>query len=88
MTTPQFKKVFAVADDATVELHEVDMSILHGCGLPGFQRVSVTKKVAAALLRWQAMNIGHPKVRDDLKWNWDEVNSMKEIFRRKVDLLD
>ena len=76
MTREEFSAALTMARSGK-DLSAFDDEILHGCGLPGFERVSVIIEVAALMLRWQCvcLNGGLDN---------DEVENMRNIFRTKV----
>ena len=54
MTTNQFNQAVLLIKSEK-DFSGVDDSILHGCGLYGFERVTVTLEVAASMIRHYAM---------------------------------
>ena len=82
MTKAEFNRVFQFADSKESTGYEVeDMGILYGCADPDFKSVSVTVKLAAFWVRWQAK-------RFDGTWDPDELNQCAEIARRKISLVN
>lgn len=79
MTKTEFNRCFDIAK-SEADLSQFDMEILHGCGLPSFQKVSVVPQVAARLLRWQCFCLTGGI-------DNEELNNMRNIFRRKVELI-
>ena len=76
MTREQFSATLAIAR-SDKDLSAFDDEILHGCGLPGFERVSVVIEVAAKLLRWQCVTLAGGI-------DNEELERMRETFRTKV----
>lgn len=85
MNQADFKRAFALAD-STADLSHVDDSILHGCALSDFQPVSATIEVVAAFLRWQALHIMYKE--GGSRWDQEELNNLRNLFRYKVTLLN
>jgi hypothetical protein len=81
MTTDQFKRAFAIADDRSVDLSNEDTSCLEGCGLRDFVPTVATVRQIASLMRWQALYFNGT-------WYMEELNNIKEYLRRKVTVLD
>lgn len=79
MTKEQFAEAFKIAR-SDEDLSQVDDSILHGCGLPEFQPVTVTINCFAKLLRYQItqLNGGVDEI---------ELNNMRWIARRKIQVV-
>lgn len=53
MTKNQFDLATKMAQEGTYA--DVDDSILHGCGLPGFAPVTITLDVAAKFIAWHCV---------------------------------
>ena len=77
MTLAQFQKAFTIANDASIDLSNVDDSILFGCGLPLFEPVYTTLEAVAKLIRWQAM-----------QFNAEALNEVTTIGRKKFMILN
>ncbi len=77
MTGAQFSAAAALALDAPrVPLAE-NTEILHGCGLRGFQPVTIRLETAAAFIRYQCLNF-------DGTTDAEELNQLAQLFRRRV----
>jgi len=81
MTLAQFQKAFAIANDASIDLSNVDDSILFGCGLPRFKPVHTTLEAVAKLIRWQAMQFNG-------QWNAEALNEVAELGRKNFLILN
>ena len=81
MTLAQFQKAFAIANDASIDLSNVDDSILFGCGLLQFEPVYTTLEAVAKLIRWQAMQFNG-------EWNAEALNEVTTIGRKKFMILN
>lgn len=81
MTLAQFQKAFAIANDASIDLSDVDDSILFGCGLPRFKPVHTTLEAVAKLIRWQAMQFNG-------QWNAEALNEVAELGRKNFLILN
>lgn len=75
MTTQQFSQALQIAQSKE-DLSLVDDLILDGCGLPGFQPVTVTLKAAARFIRWQCICLNG-------QVDSEALNEMRAISRRK-----
>jgi hypothetical protein len=75
MTKAQFDKAIEIARSNT-DLSQVDDTILDGCGLPGFEPVTVTLEAAAKFLRWQCVCLNG-------QLDSHEVNEMRNVSRRR-----
>ncbi len=78
MNATEFKRVFKAAQ---TYVDGVDTNILFGCGLSDFKRVAVTTEVAGAFLRGETICLNG-------NFDMEAVNNIREIYRRKVILLD
>lgn len=76
MTAAQFASVVALARTGR-DFSLVDDSILHGCGLPDYRRVTTTAEAAAKFVLYHAMQFNG-------EWCARSLNECAEIFRRKV----
>lgn len=85
MKAAEFKRVFALAD-SNEDLSEVDDSILSGCGLREFIPVVATVRQCARLLR-DFRSIFKDRSGGS-QWDMEALNEMRDIYRRKVTLLD
>ena len=81
MTLAQFQKAFAIANDASIDLSNVDDSILFGCGLAVFEPVYTTLEAVAKLIRWQAMQFNG-------EWDAEALNEVATIGRKKFMVLN
>ena len=81
MTLVQFQKAFAIANDASIDLSNVDDTILFGCGLPRFKPVHTTLEAVAKLIRWQAMQFNG-------QWNAEALNEVAEVGRKNFLILN
>jgi hypothetical protein len=81
MTLVQFRKAFAIADDQSIDLSNVDDSILYGCGLPEFKPVYTTLEAVAKLIRWQALQFNG-------QWDAQELDEVATIGRKKFMVLN
>ena len=81
MTLAQFQKAFAIAKDTSIDLSNVDDSILFGCGLPRFKPVHTTLEAVAKLIRWQAMQFNG-------QWNAEALNEVAELGRKNFLILN
>lgn len=79
MTAKEFKDVVNHAN-AKDDFSEVDDSILHGCGLPGFRPVIATKDQVAKFIRWQALRLGGD-------WDTTELTDIKNLLSRRVTII-
>lgn len=80
MNKSEFQRAFDHANDKTQDFTGVDTSILHGCGLRGFQPVTVTMHVFAAFLRGQAIQMNG-------EWDATALNECREIARYKITMV-
>lgn len=80
MTKAQFSKAWQIAQ-SNQDLSNIDDTILHGCGLPKFQRVVTTIETVAKLLRWQCCNM----FGDGFDAN--ELANMASIAKNKFNVL-
>lgn len=80
MNKSEFQRAFELANDKTQDFTGVDMSMLDGCGLRGFQPVTVTIRTFAAFLRWQALGFGG-------EWNDADLTECREIARHKITMV-
>lgn len=83
MDAKDFKRVFNEANNDGIdwELEYYKIGILTGCGLSDFKPVHVTLRTAAAHVRYQCMQMNG-------EWNEEAVNDCRDIFRKKVSLLN
>jgi hypothetical protein len=81
MTLVQFQKAFAIANDVSIDLSNVDDSILFGCGLPRFKPVHTTLEAVAKMIRWQAMQFNG-------QWNAEALNEVAEVGRKNFLILN
>ena len=81
LSLAQFQKAFAIANDASIDLSNVDDSILFGCGLLQFEPVYTTLEAVAKLIRWQAMQFNG-------EWNAEALNEVTTIGRKKFMILN
>lgn len=83
MNAKEFKRVFNEANNDTIDwsVEYPKIDILLGCGLSDFKPAHVTLRTAAAHLRYQAMLLNGD-------WSTAELNECRDIFRKKVSLLD
>lgn len=80
MTKSEFQRAFDVACDRNVDLSDVSDEHLHGCGLPGFQRVTTTIAPVAKLIRWQCGCLNG-------SWDHEALQDMRAIARVKFELI-
>ena len=80
MNLKQFQTAFALAKNTDIDLSLNET--FDGYGLRDFQPITTTIESVAALIRWQAMHIGHPK---DSGPTFDdqELDSIRHIGRHK-----
>lgn len=78
MTKTEFQAAYNLAVSG-VEL-TADDSLLYGCALPDFQPVTVTVETAARFIRWQCCCIFGGV-------DSDALNDLRNIFRRKVQMV-
>ena len=81
MNIAERKSVFAIANNKSIDLLNVDDSILYGCGLPEFRPVHTTKEVCAKMVRHIGMQLNG-------KWDMEEVNQFFILLKRKVTLIN
>jgi hypothetical protein len=81
MTLVQFQKAFAIANDVSIDLSNVDDSSLFGCGLPRFKPVHTTLEAVAKMIRWQAMQFNG-------QWNAEALNEVAEVGRKNFLILN
>ena len=81
MTLVQFQKAFAIANDTSIDLSNVDDTILFGCGLPRFKPVHTTLEAVAKMIRWQAMQFNG-------QWNAEALNEVAEVGRKNFLILN
>lgn len=55
MTKAEFKQVFEIANNFSIDLNDVDSDNIHGYALPDFQPINVTAKAVAKALRHHAL---------------------------------
>lgn len=60
---------------------DVDDSLLFGCGLVDFEPVHCSTKQVAKLIRYQAQYLNG-------NWDWNEINDLARIARKKFIILE
>lgn len=80
MTKAEFGRAFAIAGNRTIDLSDVSDAHLHGCGLPGFERVTTTIGPVAKLIRWQCQCLNG-------QWDDEALGEMRAIARNKFELV-
>ena len=81
MNTTQMREATELARNSTNgELWDVDISILHGCALADFKPVSTTLRVVARMIQYQCIQLNG-------EFDTVELNSLANIFRRKVTII-
>lgn len=80
MTKAEFNCAFELARDRSVDFSDADDSHLHGCALPGFERVTTTIGPVAKLIRWQCLQFNG-------QWDQEALNEMRAIARYKFELV-
>lgn len=75
MNKQEFSEALKIAQ-SNVSLEHVDDSNLFGCGLESFQPVHCSKEQVAKLIRWQALYLNG-------NWDWEEIDTVAYIGRRK-----
>jgi len=80
MTLKEFRTAFALAKDTNIDLSI--NNAFDGYGLRDFQPITTTIESVAALIRWQAMYIGHPKDSGPT-FDEQELDSIRQIGRHK-----
>lgn len=81
MNLKQFQAAFALAKNPDVNLSPLNETF-DGYGLREFQPVTTTIESVAALIRWQAMHIGHPKDSGPT-FDEQELDNIRSIGRKK-----
>ena len=81
MNTLQMREATELARNSNDrELTEVDTTILFGCALSNFKPVTTTIRVVAAMIRYQCIQLNG-------EFDTEELNSLANIFRRKVTII-
>ena len=78
MTTPEFKRAFAIAT-SEADLSNEDIGVFDGFGLRAFKPVVVSLRQLAKLIRWQALSMGDSRVIADN----DNLNEIKVFGKAK-----
>jgi len=81
MTLAQFRKAFAIADDNSIDLSNVDDSTLFGFGLASFKPVPTTLSAVAKVIRHQALQFNG-------QWDAEALVELTPLARRKFIILD
>jgi len=79
MTKREFDHCFQLADSDR-DFSDADDSVLHGCGLPGFQRVTAEPVAVAKFLRWHCLNLNGT-------WDSSALNDFRSLFRIRVEVV-
>ena len=74
MTTQQFKQAANMAIEGNYA--DVDDSVLHGCGLAGFIRATITMDVAAKFIAWHCVQLNG-------QFDCEALTEMRNISRKK-----
>lgn len=80
MTKTEFGRAFEIASNRNIDLTDVSDEHLHGCALPGFERVTTTIGPVAKMIRWQCfcLNGGIDQ---------DALNELRAIARNRFELV-
>jgi hypothetical protein len=81
MTLVQFRKAFAIADDNSIDLTNVDDTALFGYGLASFKSTPTTLSTVAKVIRHQALQLNG-------EWDAQALVEVTNIARRKFTILD
>jgi hypothetical protein len=81
MTLAQFRKAFAIADDNSIDVGQVDDSTLFGFGLASFKPVPTTLSAVAKVIRHQALQFNG-------QWDAEALVELTPLARRKFIILD
>jgi hypothetical protein len=81
MTLAQFRKAFAIADDKSIDLSNVDDNTLFGFGLASFKPVPTTLSAVAKVIRHQALQFNG-------QWDAEALVELTPLARRKFIILD
>jgi hypothetical protein len=81
MNALQIKLATAIAQDTTIDLSKENDGVLYGCGLPDFERVAVSIRCVAKLMRWQCQCL-------DGSWDWKQFNEDLPSYRDKMTIID
>jgi hypothetical protein len=88
MTKQEFQRAYAIAVDFDQSMLGVDISHFDKFAMPDFKPVHTTTVQLAALIRWQAVNIGHGKDEPGPGIDAQALNEIRKAGRRKFIVVD
>lgn len=75
MKAPEFKKAFAIANNPTIDLSQVENDVIIGYGLHGFKPVTITLEMVAKEIRYHALMMNG-------KWDSRALDEVKTLSKK------